>query len=66
MADAGDLWENELGAFDLVVDDSAAAARAERIEASRRAAKSYTAKVEEPGVSWRLAGPVVEVPCRTY
>ncbi|BGO95722.1 hypothetical protein NBRC10512_007422 [Rhodotorula toruloides] len=49
MADAADLWESELGAFDIEVDDSAAAARRERIEASRRAAKGYTAKVEEPG-----------------
>lgn len=50
MADAADLWESELGAFDIEVDDSAAAARRARIEASRRAAKGYTAKVEEPGV----------------
>ncbi|BGP27750.1 hypothetical protein Rt10032_c13g5096 [Rhodotorula toruloides] len=49
MSDTADLWESELGAFDIEVDDSAAAARRERIEASRRAAKGYTAKVEEPG-----------------
>ncbi|BGP35462.1 hypothetical protein JCM10296v2_007300 [Rhodotorula toruloides] len=49
MADAASLWESELGAFDIEVDDSAALARRERIEASRKAAKGYTTKVEDPG-----------------
>lgn len=45
-----DPFGAELGAFDIVADSSAATARQQRIEAARKAARSYQAKVEEPGV----------------
>ncbi|KAG0666939.1 hypothetical protein C6P46_003649 [Rhodotorula mucilaginosa] len=44
-----DPFGAELGAFDIVADSSAATARQQRIEAARKAARSYQAKVEEPG-----------------
>lgn len=44
-----DPFGAELGAFDIVADSSAATARQQRIEAARKAARSYRAKVEEPG-----------------
>ncbi|GAA5820922.1 hypothetical protein JCM11251_001878 [Rhodosporidiobolus azoricus] len=47
MADS-DLLD-AFGDFDIEVDDSAAQARAERIEAARRAGQNYEAKIEEPG-----------------
>ncbi|GAA5892772.1 hypothetical protein JCM6882_000576 [Rhodosporidiobolus microsporus] len=47
MADS-DLLD-AFGDFDIEVDDSAAQARAERIEAARRAGQNYEAKMEEPG-----------------
>lgn len=45
-----DLWDSEFAGFEVDIDDSAALARAQRIEAARRAAQDYTAKIEEPGV----------------
>lgn len=45
-----DPFGAELGAFDLVADSSAADARQERIAAARKQARTYQAKVEEPGV----------------
>ncbi|GAA5998806.1 uncharacterized protein JCM10292_005713 [Rhodotorula paludigena] len=44
-----DLWDSEFAGFEVDIDDSAALARAQRIEAARRAAQDYTAKIEEPG-----------------
>lgn len=49
-AEYEDPFGAELGAFDIVADSSAATARQQRIEAARKAARSYQAKVEEPGV----------------
>ncbi|GAA5869451.1 hypothetical protein JCM3774_001456 [Rhodotorula dairenensis] len=44
-----DPFGAELGAFDIVADSSAATARQRRIEAARKAARTYQAKIEEPG-----------------
>ncbi|KPV73378.1 uncharacterized protein RHOBADRAFT_55130 [Rhodotorula graminis WP1] len=49
MEDSADPWTDELGAFEVEVDDSAAVARAERIAAARQAGKGYQAKFDEPG-----------------
>ncbi|POY75385.1 hypothetical protein BMF94_1542 [Rhodotorula taiwanensis] len=53
MSDSEAAYEDpfgaELGAFDLVADSSAADARQERIAAARKQARTYQAKVEEPG-----------------
>ncbi|GAA5972893.1 hypothetical protein JCM11641_003990 [Rhodosporidiobolus odoratus] len=48
MADS-DLFDLGFGDLDIEHDDSNAKARAERIAAARNAAKSYEAKIEEPG-----------------
>ncbi|GAA5985439.1 hypothetical protein JCM10908_006974 [Rhodotorula pacifica] len=47
--DYEDPFGAELGAFDIVADSSAATARQQRIEAARKAARTYQAKIEEPG-----------------
>lgn len=49
-----DPFGAELGAFDIVVDSSAATARQQRIDAARKAARTYQAKIEEPGVRYSL------------
>ncbi|GAA5917515.1 hypothetical protein JCM8208_006108 [Rhodotorula glutinis] len=49
MEDSADPWTDELGAFEVEVDDSAAVARADRIAAARQAGKGYEAKFDEPG-----------------